>query len=418
VPDHRATPRTAADEASPRYAGWPVVVACFGMALFCWGFGFYGHGVYLVELQRAHGWPTALIAGASTAYYLFGAVLVAFVSEALERLGPRLFVLAGVACLAASMALVAGITRPWQLYAAYLVMSFGWAAMSLAAITNILGLWFDRRLGLAISLALNGASFGGIVVVPGLVLLVEATSFPAAMLASALVMIAVLGPLVAVFVDRPPARTAATPVDVRESPQARPAIAAEAATRSAAMRDVAFWTVSAPFALALLAQVGFLVHQFAFLEPMLGRAQAGAAVALTAIMAVVGRVGLGFVVDRHDPRGITAASLASQAAALLAMTQLRDPVLLFAACAAFGFSVGNVITLPALIIRREFVAASFGRVMALSTAVGQCTYAFGPALLGLARDWTGSYTAALALCASFDVAAAGIVLMRRRIGRA
>ena len=27
----------------------------------CWGFGFYGHAFYLVELQRLHGWPTSLI---------------------------------------------------------------------------------------------------------------------------------------------------------------------------------------------------------------------------------------------------------------------------------------------------------------------------------------------------------------------
>ena len=36
-------------------------------------------------------------------------------------------------------------------------------------ITNTLGLWFDKKRGMAISLALNGASFGGIIGVPLLV---------------------------------------------------------------------------------------------------------------------------------------------------------------------------------------------------------------------------------------------------------
>ena len=46
--EHRpATP----DESSPRYFGWRVVVACFLMALACWGFGLYGHSVYLAELH-------------------------------------------------------------------------------------------------------------------------------------------------------------------------------------------------------------------------------------------------------------------------------------------------------------------------------------------------------------------------------
>jgi hypothetical protein len=40
------------DESSPRYPGWRVVAACFLMAIACWGFGLYGHSVYLVELSR------------------------------------------------------------------------------------------------------------------------------------------------------------------------------------------------------------------------------------------------------------------------------------------------------------------------------------------------------------------------------
>ena len=40
------------DESSPRYPGWRVVVACFLMALAVWGFGLYGHSVYLAELTR------------------------------------------------------------------------------------------------------------------------------------------------------------------------------------------------------------------------------------------------------------------------------------------------------------------------------------------------------------------------------
>ena len=39
-------------ETSLRYAGWRVVFACFLMALFLFGFGLYGQGVYFAELQR------------------------------------------------------------------------------------------------------------------------------------------------------------------------------------------------------------------------------------------------------------------------------------------------------------------------------------------------------------------------------
>jgi len=407
-----AVPPADTDESSPRYPGWRVAAACFAVALFCWGFGLYGHGVYLAELQRIHGWPAALISGASTATYLASAVLLVFTHDAISRFGPRRFVLFGVAALGTSAALIPFATSPWQLYGAYLVMAFAWAAMGTVAIATILGLWFQRRRGLAISLALNGASCGGIVIAPTLVFLSAGIGFANAMLVATAVMAAVLVPMVLAWIDRPPHADA-----VPDHAAGGPAPAApEPAlwTRRAALRSFAFWTISAPFALALTAQVGVLVHQISFLEPVTGRAQAALAVTITTVMAVVGRLCLGALADRLDPRLATAASLVTQGAALAVMMLAANPTALLLACAAYGFSVGNIITLPPLIIQREFAPATFGMVMGLSTAIGMFVGAFGPGLLGLVRDLSGSYGLALGLCIALKLAAAATVLLRGR----
>ena len=168
--------------------------------------------------------------------------------------------------------------------------------------------------------------------------------------------------------------------------------------------------MSAPFSLAITSQAGFLVHQIAFLEPAIGRYAAGIAVAVTTAMAIVGRLVLGMLSERIDQRVASAVSLAAQAAALGVMTQTQDASTLLGACAVYGFSVGNVITFPSLIVQREFPAASFGMLIGLSTGISQFTYAFGPGLLGLVRDATGGYGAALALCIALNLLAAAIVL--------
>ena len=152
------------------------------------------------------------------------------------------------------------------------------------------------------------------------------------------------------------------------------------------------------------------MHLIAFLEPVTGRNTAGVAVAITTAMAIVGRLVLGAIADRTNQRLASALSLASQAAALVVMTQTRDASMLLVACAVYGFSVGNLITFPSLIIQREFDAASFGLLVGLSTAITQFTYAFGPGLLGLVRDLSGSYTASLLLCVVLNLIAAAIVL--------
>ena|SRR5215472_2047774 len=63
-------------------------------------------------------------------------------------------------------------------------------------------------------------------------------------------------------------------------------------------------------------------------------------------MAVLGRLCLGMVVDPLNPR------------ALLTIIQTDTAPILFVACAVFGLSIGNLITLPPLIIHRKFDAAA------------------------------------------------------------
>jgi cyanate permease len=398
------SPPPEADEGTLAYPGWRVVGVCFAMAVVCWGFGFYGHAFYLVELQRLHGWSTALISSATTAYYFASAVLVVFISDAIHRLGARACVLTGASAFAVACAALPFIATPAELYAVYLLMAVGWAGMSVGAITNILGLWFTARRGLAISLALNGASLSGVVVVPALVLLAGIAGFTTAMLAGAALIVLLIVPLALAYLGAPAHfAPGATP---------RPGNGGSTWTRAQALGSYAFWSVSAPFSLSLLSQAGFLVHSIAFLEPITGRNAAGLAVAITTAMAILGRLALGLIADRTDQRLASALSLASQAAALVVMTQTRDTATLLAACAVYGFSVGNLITFPSLIIQREFDAAAFGMLVGLSTAITQFTYAFGPGLLGLVRDLTGSYTASLILCAALNLIAAAIVLRR------
>src|SRR5262245_41956798 len=144
----------ASEERLLGYAGWRVVGTCFLAAVFCWGFGLYGHGVYLAELHRLRGWSTTEISSATTAFYLLTAALVAFVSSAIAALGPRRVMLIGAICFGGAVALLAIIAELWQLYIAYLFMAAGAASMHVGSISNVIGLWFSEKRALALSLAL------------------------------------------------------------------------------------------------------------------------------------------------------------------------------------------------------------------------------------------------------------------------
>jgi len=403
-----ASSPAAVDETSARYDGWRIVAACFLLATFGWGLGFYGQTVYLAELHRLHGWPTSLISTATTFFYLFGAVLVAFISEAMRSFGPRNCLLGGVVAMAVAAALIGEVAAPWQLYAVNALLAFGWAGPSLGVITNTLGLWFDKKRGMAISLALNGASFGGIVGVPLLVAAIGRFGFAGAMMSAAITMLVLMIPVILVFVGRPPGRVGlATDLVAADQPSA-------SRIRAQAFRDVGFLTVSIAFALVLFAQVGFIVHLMSFLDPIIGREHAATAVAVLTAMAALGRVLFSTVIDRLNQRPAAAISFASQAVALAIIINSRNEMVLIAACGLFGFSVGNLITLPALIVQREFDPRSFGVLVSLITAINQITYAFGPGIVGLLRDASGSYALPFYGCIGLELTAAVLIMIRKR----
>jgi MFS family permease len=379
-------------------AGWRVVFACFISAVFAWGFGFYAHGIYLVELQKARGWSTGLISSVVTGHYVLGALLLPRIADAIGRFGPRAVFLSGLGATGGALLLLPSVTAPWQLALLYALMAPGWNATSLAPIAATVGQWFDRKRGLALNLALSGATVAGLVVAPALLAAIPRLGFADAERLLVVIGLVLAAASVALFVRRGP--LSPKPAMVRQS-------------RLAPLRHWHFWSISAPFAFVLMSQVGFLTH----LVPLISDrhdVDPGLAVAVNAVMALVGRVVLGFVIDLLEPRRASALCFLVQVGAITVLAYAEAPAVIYGACAIYGFSVGNNITLSPLIIQREYAPHDFPAIVALSTAVVQILYAFGPGLLGILRDAFGSYGVPLAVCMALNVAATGVIMMRPR----
>ncbi|MFN5668002.1 MAG: MFS transporter, partial [Bradyrhizobium sp.] len=122
-----ASSPTRTDESSLGYEGWRIVAVCFLLATFGWGLGFYGQSVYVAELHKQHGWPASLVSSGTTFFYLFGAALVAFVSEAIKAFGARSCLIAGTFAMAVAAVAIGQVREPWQLYLADALLAVGWA---------------------------------------------------------------------------------------------------------------------------------------------------------------------------------------------------------------------------------------------------------------------------------------------------
>ncbi len=392
------------------YHGWWVVFCCFAIALYGWGLGFYGLSLYLVALTKIHGWSPAVVSAAITFYYLAGAFLVMQVGDAIQRVGARTVVLAGAGSMGLGVLALTAIDRPWQLYLAFLAMIPGWAAMGGGAINTIIAQWFNRRRGLAASLALNGATCGGLLFAPAFAWAIDTVGFGQACVAAVAVVLATLWPLAA-FALRP---RRPDEHDAGDEPTASTEAAGTPMSRAQLLREPRYLTMVGAFSLGLLAQISFIAHQAAFLVPTLGLKEAGWVVSVTALAALVGRFSVGLVIDRIDRRGATSANLVVQIAGMIVLLATPSVSGLYLGCILFGFGVGNLITLPGLIVQQEFPRRDFARAVSLNVAITQLVAAMGPSMLGVLRDLSGDYRTSLIACLVLQIAAALLVLVRPR----
>jgi hypothetical protein len=397
------------------FYGWRVVAAAFVVALFGWGFGFYGPPAFLHALE-ARGWPLPLVSAAVTCHFLAGAAVVSRIPALQARFGIAAVVRAGAVAATLGALGWALAETPWQLFAATLVSGAGWAATGGAAINAIVAPWFARRRPAALGAAFNGASMGGVVLVPLWVGLIAALGFPAAALLLGAAMLAALWWLSAGILRASPAAMGLAADGVAPG-AARPAARAAAPLAARPWRDARFAPLAAANALALFAQLGLVTHLVSLLAPVLGAQGAALALALATACAMAGRVLAGWLLRPGvDRRAAFAANAAMQAAAVLGLLLAGGQAwLVVAAVALFGFGIGNATTLPPLIAQQDFAEADVGRAVALLVASGQATYAFAPAAFGLLRDLdTVAMFAAAALC---QLVAAGLVLGGRLTGR-
>jgi MFS family permease len=397
-------------DSSRNYHGWWVVFCAFVIALYGWGLGFYGLSLYLVALQKAHGWSPATISSAISFYYVAGAFLVMHVGDVILKRGARLVVIAGAGLMGVGVIGLAVIDRPWQLYLAFLLMIPGWAAMGGGSINTIVAQWFNRRRGLAASLALNGATCGGLLFAPAFAWAIDTLGFARACIGAVAFVLVTLWPLA--FLALRPRRTGEH--DAGDEPTAAHDEGSKPMSRGQLLRQPRYLTMVCAFSLGLLAQISFIAHQVAYLEPTLGLKGAGWAVSATSLSALLGRLAVGLVIDRVDRRGASAAVLCVQVSAMIVLLSSESLLGLYLGCILFGFGVGNLITLPGLIVQQEFPRRDFARAVSLNVAINQLVAATGPSILGVLHDLSGSYRTSLMACLALQVAAAILVLVRPR----
>jgi MFS family permease len=366
-------------------------------------------GVYIHVLAERPGFSISLVSSAVTLSYLVNAVFLINVGAATARYGPKPVIGAGAVILGVTVPALAFCQQAWQVFLAFAVMGLGRACLSPTSISTTLAPWFERHQGRAVSMALLGASIGGMVGTPlllgGIAVFGEHTALILAGASSVLILL----PVVFFVLKRSPQEMGLLPDG--EAPSADSPVKAEALwSRRGAMATRHFNSQLISFALSLMVQIGFLSHHVSLVAPTLGDHGASVAVSAAALAAFVGRIALARFADRVDLRWTTCGVLLVAAASLAAMAMTSSPLGLMITSVCYGLTIGNLTTLSPIIARREFGAASFGAVFGVAASAIAVASAFGPGLFGILRDTFHSYGPALIIAALMNIVAAFIIV--------
>jgi len=206
----------------PFYYGWVVVAVAFvTMAI-----GVNARTAFSLlfpSMLDEFGWERGFTAGVFSAGFIVATAFMPWLGWLLDRRGPRLVMLLGVALVTAGLGLAPLVSEPWHLYATLgVLVSGGSFCLGYTGHAQFLPNWFVRRRGLAIGVAFSGVGVGSIVLLPWMQALIVTRGWRHACRAMAVVVLLVLVPLNLIFPRR-------RPEDVGLRPDGAPAPRATAA---------------------------------------------------------------------------------------------------------------------------------------------------------------------------------------------
>lgn len=390
-------------------AGWLLLAtATFGCGTGASSLLYYSFGVLIEPLQAQFGWSRGEVSSALF-YGSFGLVLAApAIGWMIDRHGPRVIALLAIPGFAMVLLVLAGFDGSLgAFYALFFVAALLGSGTTPILYTRAVAGRFDTARGLALGITLAGPGTAAILLPPFLVEVIATWGWRAGFLSLALLAAAPWLAVRAWLVSRrtPDAGNTASAV-------------LAGASRRHALASRPFWTIVVGFGAVSVACSSLVVH----LVPMLRDAGLEAAVAARiastiGIGVILGRVGIGYVIDRLFAPRVAATIFAITAAgcALLAVDGAdRAPLAAF----LIGFALGAEVDLLAFLTSRYFGLRHYGFLYALVYAAFWIGIAFGPALTGRLYDHFGDYYLALRLIVCLLLAGSALILTLPRFAPA
>lgn len=356
---------------------------------------YYSFGLFVAPLQQAFHWSRGDVSGALF-YGSIGLVLAAPVlGWLIDRLGARRVALVAVPCFVAMLLVLSRFEGSRALfYGLFFALNVAGIGTSSILYARAVAGSFHSARGMALGITLAGPGTAAIVLPP--LMLWVITHYGWRMGFVTLAMLALTPWTLVYFWLKPRAGLVSldTGADVPGT------------GRREALLTRTFWTLAIGFAATAVACSALVVHMVPMLRDAgLEPAHAARVASLIGIGVIIGRLGIGWLVDHlFAPYVAAVIFVVTAAGCVLLMT--GGPDLAPQAAFLIGFALGAEVDLLAFLTARYFGLRHFGFLYATVYACFWVSSSLGPFIAGRMFDRYGDYQATLAMVSGLMVFAA------------
>jgi sugar phosphate permease len=397
-PEGSASP--GVDSARP-FLGWRNVGAAFTAQFLVNGVTFAAFGVFVVPLSEDFDTPRGQLGlGLSFAFLVMG-LMGPFVGRWLDRGHTRALMLIGTAIVGVGMMLLSRATDLWQMGLLFCgVVAVGGALSGMGPAQALVANWFVRRRGLALGIAVAGATMAGFIAPPLAAFLIDEVGWRGALAWFGGGALAIGLPVFALFVT-------ARPEDVGQVPDGdapetgapshetgSPGPAPVAPGTGELIRDPRLWLLAVGFGLVFTSPIVMTLVLVPYAEDQgISRQNAAYFFSAMAPFSLLGKIVFGALADRIPAR--RAIWIVVVGNFLVWALLYTDPSyrLLLAIGALYGLGIGAAGPLNGVVLGLCFGRLAFGRAQGIGGLASLPLIAGAPALSGFLYDTTGGYHA-------------------------
>jgi MFS family permease len=344
-----------------------------------------------------------------------------FVGGWIQRFGARRVIVAGASGGAVLLFLTSLITQLWQLYLLLMLSGISVAATTLIPAQTVITLWFDKKRGRNMGLAMMGVGLGGLALSPLVAWLIQEVGWRTTYRLQALATAVLVIPPVLLFLKNRPS-------DIGEVPDGRSQAASglepgpepRGVRASRAVRSPTFWLIFFTYLTQLYVTSAINVNTTAFAENIGYTALVAPLFMAVAVgISVPGRFFYGWLTDRISPHLLMASAGMLLAVSVIALVVFSIrlgwtgavPIWAFGIAQGLGIA-GSTVALP-ILVGRCFGELEFGKIQGLIMAGFALGVIFGGPSAARIFDTTGSYELAWLICIGMGLVSVVLALMIR-----